>query len=459
VRKTQDIIYDILGDHRRFVDRLPSLVRVTGGATEDRPRRLSQPQLKLRGHVRAPFRSHKLLKALGTYFGATIRPDSCEANRVVMVPKNYKTHRTIACEPTGSLPIQLAFDSYVKGRLKRNAGIDLSSQMRNQELAREGSISGDLATIDLSMASDTLSYNTVCLLLPHPWFKFLASLRASNFTSKFGDGRYAKFSSMGNGATFPLETLIFYAACRAIVGPKSVLSVYGDDIIVPSKHFKAVLKYLKFLGFIPNEEKSFVDGPFRESCGTDWLDGKLVTPFYVRKLPKSDRDFHHFINGMFSCSVPEGHVWQLLRELIAQRERPPLYVPYNEDSCSGIFIDTRSAYELGILHMRSRKSRQYHVLCFKAQVNTAVTRRLHGWRSRLLWFLIKNHESAPKDVMTSSCDTGQTRTARKYRPFQPVGLYPSYTFLIREWLSLEKRMSHVAKGNSPKRCRRSRYKG
>jgi hypothetical protein len=99
------------------------------------------------------------------------------------VPKNWKTFRTIACEPDGALPFQLAFDTFAKRRL-RARGINLSDQSRNQLLAKEGSINGSLATIDLSSASDTVAFNTVALLFPTEWFDVLNAFRSTHWRSK-----------------------------------------------------------------------------------------------------------------------------------------------------------------------------------------------------------------------------------------------------------------------------------
>jgi hypothetical protein len=59
-------------------------------------------------------------------------------------------------------------------------------------------------------------------------------------------------------------------------------TVYGDDIVCPTAWVKEVFTILDSLGFLVNKEKSFVDGPFRESCGKEYLHGVDVTPIYYR---------------------------------------------------------------------------------------------------------------------------------------------------------------------------------
>jgi hypothetical protein len=134
-------------------------------------------------------------------------------NRIITVAKNYKTNRTIAVEPCMNMYVQKGIGGLMRRRLKR-AGFDLNDQTRNQRLALIGSFSGTLATIDMSMASDTVSYELVRLLAPSDWFEALEQCRSP--VGVLPDGTriwYHKFSSMGNGYTFELETAIFCCSC------------------------------------------------------------------------------------------------------------------------------------------------------------------------------------------------------------------------------------------------------
>jgi hypothetical protein len=58
--------------------------------------------------------------------------------------------------------------------------------------------------------------------------------------------------------------------------------VYGDDIIVPSEWYHLAVEGLTLSGFAVNDAKSFYRGPFRESCGGDYLNGKDVVPVRLR---------------------------------------------------------------------------------------------------------------------------------------------------------------------------------
>jgi len=201
-------------------------------------------------------------------------------NKVVTVPKTSLVDRTIAVEPLLNGYLQKGVDVFMRLCLKR-VGIDLTDQGRNQHLAYLGSLPGvvdPFITIDLSSASDTISLGVAKLLLPSGWFHFLDAIRSPAY--KFEDRdplRYNKFVSMGNGFCFPLETLIFASVCSLFSKPDD-FTVYGDDIVCRQSVAKRVIKTLWSFGFRHNPDKTFVEGPFRESCGTDWYAGLNVRP-------------------------------------------------------------------------------------------------------------------------------------------------------------------------------------
>jgi len=204
--------------------------------------------------------------------------------RLDFVRKSYKTDRAIVVEPMLNTLVQLGIGDYISTRLMRS-GVNLKDQSINKRLAREGSISGDLATLDLSSASDTLSTGLVLDLLPLEWVDFLSHFRSSRVECDGYPIVMQKFSSMGNGFTFPLESLIFYALSWAATDPeyRERVSVYGDDIIVPTQNYELLCEVLVATGFTPNREKSFASGPFRESCGGDYLRGIDIRPCYIKE--------------------------------------------------------------------------------------------------------------------------------------------------------------------------------
>lgn len=210
------------------------------------------------------------------------RPTIVSGNKVVTVPKNAKTDRTIAIEPDWNCFFQLGLGGAIRRRLQRRFGLlQAHAQDVNKILAREGSRTGSLATIDLKGASDSVSLALVEALAPAPLLRAIMSLRSPR--GSLGDGStvlYEKVSSMGCGFTFELETALFYCLVRAASG---YATVYGDDIIVSASAYQQAVDVLTFCGFTVNSKKSFSSGPFRESCGGHYFDGVDVTPPYVRR--------------------------------------------------------------------------------------------------------------------------------------------------------------------------------
>lgn len=225
--------------------------------------------------------------------------DIVKHNKITFVPKTVKTLRSIAVEPLLNGFLQKGTDTVLRGCLRR-IGIDLSDQEPNRQMARQGSLGGGNAfsTIDLSSASDSISIELCKEVLPVEWYAFLNAIRSKEFESSLGRKTYEKFCSMGNGFCFPLETLLFTAACHAVgcTRPGVSYRVYGDDIIVPAKFFEPLLDLLSFLGFKVNAKKTFNTGPFRESCGADWFDGEDVRPYILDFPLDSLESLNKFLN-------------------------------------------------------------------------------------------------------------------------------------------------------------------
>jgi hypothetical protein len=153
------------------------------------------------------------------------------------------------------------------------------------------------------------------------------------------------FSSMGNGATFCLETLIFAAACYAVGSRR--FRVYGDDVIIEPECYDEYLRLTRFLGFSINHDKTFRDGPFRESCGLDVWNGVDVTPVYIRGLDNRKAVKCHLINSLVSLAFPGGELAKRLLMLTKAWGLP--LVPYQENTMSGVWIDPDIARRRGIL--------------------------------------------------------------------------------------------------------------
>jgi len=257
--------------------------------------------------------------------------DIVRGNRVTAVTKTAETDRTIAIEPALNVYLQKGVDSYLKGRLRR-FGVTLTKQERNHAPARWGSMRPFFAaTVDLSMASDCVSQEIVRWLVPQDWFVLLEDLRSPEYTLDKGKTwqRYEKFSSMGNAFTFPLESTIFYSIAKACTieagGNLGVLRVYGDDIIIDPRAYCLLLEVLKFTGFIPNVDKSFAFGSFRETCGSDFLTGVDTRPVYMKRLPKYDQEVINLYNRLLHNRV--GFHFHNMCEYLYGLVRKPLIGP------------------------------------------------------------------------------------------------------------------------------------
>ncbi len=231
-------------------------------------------------------------------------PKFFEGSRVITVPKNAKTDRVIAVEPSLNLWFQKSIGAMIRRRLRR-AGIDLNSQALNQLLAGVGSQYGHLATVDFSAASDTISYRTVLELVPVKWFQVMSILRSPRGLVSGSLLEFEKFSSMGNGFTFELESLIFYAIakCVSATSPcQDFVTIYGDDLIVPCDVKSQLLDSFEFFGFKINDRKSFFDSYYRESCGKHYWQGVDITPIYLRRFLSNSREIYSFHNRVVELS-------------------------------------------------------------------------------------------------------------------------------------------------------------
>lgn len=222
--------------------------------------------------------------------------------KVVFVPKTQKTPRVIAMEPTHMQYMQQAIMTTLvplleNSKIGRSQGF--SDQEPNRYLARQGSITGEVATIDLSEASDRV-LNSLIKDATSPWPTVHDALQATRSTrSKLPSGKIIslrKFASMGSALCFPIEVMAFSTIVFLGLQRSGALTfdeafnlfvtggvrVYGDDIIVPANCALSVEETLESYGLKVNRSKSFRNGQFRESCGGDYYAGVNVTPVRLR---------------------------------------------------------------------------------------------------------------------------------------------------------------------------------
>lgn len=226
-------------------------------------------------------------------------------NRITFVPKSSETHRTIAIEPSLNVLLQNGIDRVIRRRAQQ-WGLRLNDQDYSINRMRTGFAEGAVATIDLSSASDSVCIEALRWLLPPEWFDLVDTVRSEFYTLDKGEtfSRYEKFSSMGNGTTFPLESVLFFALARVCTRRAGELEhtvrVYGDDIVCHPRAAALLIEALRFLGFRTNTDKTFVFGRFRECCGTDIYDGIDIRPVYIRSLPKQPDEVANLYNRLVS---------------------------------------------------------------------------------------------------------------------------------------------------------------
>lgn len=232
-------------------------------------------------------------------------PISVRHNIWFCVLKDWGTDRGCCKEASFNVAFQRAVGVLFRRRLLK-WGIDLEhGAQRHQKLAKIASEDGRKATIDLKQASDTGAKNVIRATFPEGWYDLLDVLRAPATMLDSEVYLLEKFSSMGNGFTFELETILFAAICRQVAmqhgTPVTEVSVYGDDIIVPTEIAEHCLTMLGLFGFQVNESKTFLSGPFRESCGGDYFQGVRVNPVRLKKEPVSPPDWIALHNELLAA--------------------------------------------------------------------------------------------------------------------------------------------------------------
>ena len=311
------------------------------------------------------------------------------------VPKQNDVSRLICVEPSLNVFYQKGFGRILEQRLRDVFDIDLATApSKNQELARAGSLTGSHATIDLSSASDSMSLPMLREFLPPDFLMWLKLLRSPKGELKKRVGNmesgwveFNMISSMGNGYTFPLQTMLFSCIVDACLNarsnqpmpqrtgcvlddsilpieyeslpPASEWSVFGDDIVCPDFVTRDVLRLLTITGFEVNASKTFIEGVFRESCGRDFFKGIDVRGFYVKRLG-TNQDRYAVINGLnLWCAKTGIPLRRTVQHLLSSVPYQP--VPPSENDDAGVKVPyqlvgsglRRDKYTTSVMYRRS----------------------------------------------------------------------------------------------------------
>lgn len=283
-----------------------------------------------------PF-SHYVLPRVGVQTDWPVNHLSPEQERPVkveLVPKTAKSPRIIAMEPTAMQYMQQGLEEKFVFFMEQDplCGplIGFTDQTPNQRYACQGSIHGDLATLDLSEASDRV-LNSAVLEILRPWPSLLEAVQACRSTEALlPNGKklpLLKFASMGSALCFPMEEIVFLSIIllgmnhgkplnrREVFDLHGRLRIYGDDIIVPVDRVENVVEALQTYGLKVNTSKSFWNGKFRESCGGDFYNGEWITPVRMKAFfPHSRRDGASIVSTMELCNrLYEHGYWKASR--------------------------------------------------------------------------------------------------------------------------------------------------
>lgn len=270
------------------------------------------------------FASNPYLEPLCRYYAHCACLGDAVPSTVISVPKTWKKKRIVAVEDVTRMYLQQGLRLGLYEGISRHSilsqHIDFSRPEKNRELARWGSKTRTFSTIDLSSASDCVSYQFVRELfkhLPHLW-RMLDYLRTKEFYIR-EQGRIESniFATMGNAICFPVMTIVFVlivfeAAIQCKVPIEKLdFQVYGDDIVVPEVMTEKVLQLLQEYGFIPNTSKTFSgESYFRESCGGEYINGVDVSPIRIsRKF--TGLNLHSGIENLFAIVDLANAAWGL----------------------------------------------------------------------------------------------------------------------------------------------------
>jgi len=376
-----------------------------------------------------------------------------EGNRLSFVPKDDKISRCICVEPTLNMFFQLGLGYHLERRLQTMFGIDMSVQpFKNRKLAHLGSTGIDSSiTIDLSSASDSISMRMLEWCLPSWFFKQLSVYRSPKCQLPNGSMLDLHMvSTMGNGFTFPLQTMLFscmvLAASRLtgvqLVNPRGDFhgnwGVFGDDIICPAELSRQVMFLIDATGFMINQDKTFVEGPFRESCGADFFRGRNIRGVYVKRLD-TIQDRYAVINQFNLFSARTGILLSNVMGLLV-RSVPRNFIPFFEDDSAGIKVPESMVSHLPICQdTQSVLYTKYLAIGVKMRIRDSVIVVPRGAKTRIynpdglmIAFLQRSVNSCAIGVRHDTVKYKRKRVCTPFWDYKPT-IHHSRWFKWQRW--------------------------
>lgn len=231
-------------------------------------------------------------------------------SKLHMVLKDFNGPRLICAEPISHSWIQQGIWKWMDARM-RSTFIGRSINLRNQQNSRDRALvasqSAELATIDLSSASDRLSARLVEYVFQGSTLLDGFNACRTQYVHQDIESELSshlalrKFSTQGSALTMPVQSLVYLILTiwaikvhrgtefdvRDIPDICRSVTVYGDDIIAPAECLETIELVLHECGLKVNSDKTYGGHvAFRESCGIQAFRGSDVT--YVRILKPFD---------------------------------------------------------------------------------------------------------------------------------------------------------------------------
>jgi len=376
----------------------------------------------------------------GKSIGAnTEKPPSHEvASRLICVPKTAKGPRLIAAEPTSHQWCQQLLLKFLFNQCREHFGvhfIDFKDQQKSGDMVLKASLDRELATVDLSDASDRLTCWTVERMFRtnKSLLTALHAARTRYIRDDISDEKsflsLRKFASQGTATTFPVMSLVMLCiALGSTLGARERVTwaklrelrtkvrVFGDDIILPTYGYGRLVRSMELLQLKVNMAKSYIHGHFRESCGTDGFKGYDITPSKPKTLvadsPASCQAVVDTSNNLFNKGL-----WYASRtaddQLPISVRKYLRIVGRNDVGFSGLSSFSGSDER----HLRKRWNSRLHrdeVRVWHIQSHTQVSERA-GFDG-LLDFFARAYDSRNPRVVSESVDRRKTISRLSWEP-------------------------------------------
>lgn len=327
--------------------------------------------------------------------------------KVILVPKDSRGPRLISCEPLYLQWIQQgwlrALVQHVEKHPLTRGFVNFTDQSINRRAALMGSLTGDVATLDLKEASDRISLGLLRLLFPE-WL--VAKLEACRSQSTLLPNGHvlplAKFAPMGSAVCFPILALSVWAILAAAApnaNTRKGIFVYGDDVITPTAYAVDAIEQLEFFGLKVNKDKSCIKGLFRESCGCDAYLGEDVTPVRLRTVWSSSLQPDVYSSWIsYANSFYDKQFYQLYDEVV--RMIRTYKVPFIPNRGMGLSCPSLAGEPVSHRLPKTRSNsalqkKEYKVLVVESR---KISKVIDGWKMLLRYFT-EGHNSDCRDFL------------------------------------------------------------